>query len=139
MTVIRVMVIGIILAGVLAGIRALSKGGVPEGCTGSLITLFILIVGGLFIGSLFSGRPSSDDGMIVQEGPVGYHPPFKILEQGTDLRGRPYFIVQGDSHDASKITQGWTYPGNVSWVHDHIGYYKWKIHVKDWDITTTGR
>jgi len=129
----RYIVIGIILAGLLAGWGSMSENGLHPILGGTLLIMGVVYVGIRMVGGLFAR--SSNDGM-YQDTFVSAtsRPTFQILEEGKDAKGRPYFIIQGDSRDASRLTKGWTYPGAVSWVHTHIGHYKWNVHIEDWDV-----
>jgi len=130
MSVIRYIVIGIVLAGVLAGIGALAEHGIPASCASGVLIIGSVYVGARMIGGLFSR--SSDPGPIALDGPLTTRPEFKIIRRGTDFNGNPYVIIQGDAQDAAKFTEGRTYPASMGrFTHTHLGHYRWKIHVEN--------
>jgi len=130
MSTLRYIVTGIILAGLLAGWGSMSENGLHPVLGGTLLIVGVVYVGIRMIGGI--SAHSSDE--LQSDNKTQDRPAFKVLEKGFDPTGRPYFIIRGTSDDASRFIRGWTYPGSVSWIHTHIGNYKWKIHVEDWDM-----
>jgi hypothetical protein len=132
MFVIRMIVIGVFLAGLLAGIGALADNGVPRGITGTVLVIAAVFVGLRMVGGLFARSANENT---YRESSSRSRPAFKVLEEGKDANGRPYMIIQGNSQDASRVTDGRKYPGANggmgNWTHTHIGHYKWKIHLEN--------
>lgn len=91
------------------------------GCTSYLV--FGLLVLAVFVfASILSKRTRYEK----------YKPPV-VTRQTKDRAGRPVFYVSASSAaDAGKVVEGWTYPGEVSWVVTHLSYGKWMVHVEDW-------